>query len=742
MYRLVTVLACLLILASCSGLVQRAPVHMGERASSVVKECRSETYRPGAQFPEHLRDKIAAEYWALEGPNARIPVELNDEVKGAIDYLLTEAPRFMTRSLGRSQKYMPMIQGTFRKKGLPADLAYLALIESGYQVSVISPAGAGGIWQFIPGTARRYGLIVDEFVDERFHPEKATEAAADYLKELHQMFGTWPLATAAYNCGEGKIDKGLKRYKAETFWDLQKQEGFLRDETRGYVPKFLAAIIIAKDPAKYGITGIVAEKPDEFDEVQVAHPTDLDVIARLTGTKVSVIEDLNPHLKLWCTPLFQRNYPVKVPKGTAEKFYTQYAKLKPEDCMKTTVHTVQSGENLKKIAALYQLSGGTLKRYNKLRSVYLRSGQKIKLPVDKKVYAARIKEYQARLAAERRALEKSGNRIVYKVRSGDNPWLIAKRFDIHWKDIAVWNDIKDVRKLMPGDELVLYLGPSPQPATSTKTASKTDKKESAAKEKSKETRVASIESDQRVGVAGEGCDLPGKKPLAATAQVSANVQQSTYTVESGDSLWSIARKLNVTVDSLRKANGLEGNRLKIGQVLKVPGAAPAKKPEKIKAKEEEIVRVAEKSEPAKEASKPVAPIKPVKAATSTVGGSVHTVEQDETVWRISQKYGVTPEVIRAVNNMKDNSIKPGQVLNIPAKGTVTVKTDDSPKKDVSHKADAGQKTTKVAYTVKNGDTLWKISQRFKVNPEQIREWNSMKDNSIKPGDVLTIHKPS
>ena len=742
MHRLVSVLACLLVLTSCSGLTQRGPVHMGEKASSVVKECRSETYRPGPQFPDHLRDKIAAEYWALEGPNARIPVELNNEVKEAIDYLLTEAPRFMVRSLGRSQKYMPMIQGTFRKKGLPADLAYLALIESGYQVTVISPAGAGGIWQFIPGTARRYGLIVDDFVDERFHPEKATEAAADYLKELHQMFGSWPLAAAAYNCGEGKIEKGLKRYKVETFWELQKQEGFLRDETKGYVPKFLASIIIAKDPSKYGVTGIVPEKPDEFDEVQVAHPTDLDVIARLTGTKVSVIEKLNPHLKLWSTPLFSRNYSVKVPKGTADKFYTKYAKLKPEECMKTTTHTVQSGENLKKIAALYQLSSGTLKKYNKLRSVHLRAGQKIKLPVDKQIYAARIKEYQARLAAERKMLEKSGNRIVYKVRSGDNPWAIAKRFDIHWKDIAVWNDIKDVRKLMPGDELVLYLGPGPQTSTSTKTASKKDDKKSSSSDKPKETRVASIESDQRVGVAGEGCDLPGKKPLTATAQVSGSIQQSTYTVESGDSLWSIAHKLNVSVDSLRKANGLKGNRLQIGQVLKVSGAAPAKKPEKIKAKKEEIVRVAETSKPAKTASKPAAEKpKPVKLAAAAVGGSVHTVEQDETVWRISQKYGVTPEVIRAVNNMRDNSIKPGQVLNIPAKGTVAVKTE-KPKKDASHKTASNQKTNKVSYTVKNGDTLWKISQRFKVNPDQIRQWNSMKDNSIKPGDVLTIHQPS
>ena len=727
---------------------------MGEKASSVVQESRSDSYRPGPQFPDHLRDKIAAEYWALEGPNARIPVELNNEVKAAIDYLLTEAPRFMVRSLGRSHKYLPMIQGTFRKKGLPADLAYLALIESGYQVTVISPAGAGGIWQFIPGTARRYGLIVDDFVDERFHPEKATEAAADYLKELQQMFGSWPLAVAAYNCGEGKIDKGLKRYNAETFWELSRQEGFLREETRGYVPKFLASIIIAKDPAKYGLTGIEPEKPDDFDEVQVSYPTDLAVIARLTGTKMSVIEELNPHLKLWSTPLFQRNYPVKVPKGTAERFYTEYAKLKPEDCMKTTVHTVQSGEDLKKIAALYQLSGDTLKRYNNLRSVHLRSGQKIKLPVDKQMYAARIQEYQAKVAAERRALEKSGSKIVYKVKSGDNPWSIAQRFDVSWKDIAVWNDIKDVRKLMPGDELVLYLGPSaPKSASSSQTASKSDEKKSSSKEKTKEIRVASAKDDQRVGLVDQTCELPGKKPLTSTrAHASGPAKPDTYKVASGDSLWIISNKLGVSVDSLKAANGLKDNRLKIGQVLKVPGGGPAKAEEP----KEEVVKVVAASEPAKSESKKADTPRPEKIATSSSSSGSHTVGQDETVWRISQKYGTTPEAIRAANNMKDNSIKPGQVLKIPGKGAVAGKVDqpekakpektataklDQPEKVKPEKVASSTKSSKVSYTVQDGDTLWKIARRFKVDPSKIREWNAMDDNSIRPGDVLTIHSP-
>lgn len=685
---------------------------MGRQASNVVNNSRGDDsdagFKPGPQFSEELRDKVASEYRALEGKDKEIPVTLNNEVKAGIEYFLTDARRFMIRSIGRSHKYVPMMQKILRKNDLPPDLAYLVLIESGYRVDAISPAGAGGLWQFIPATGRRYGLKINDWVDERMHPEKATHAAAGYLKDLYGMFNSWNLAAAGYNCGEGKVIRCMKKYKVKDFWELAELETCLRDETKQYVPKFLAAMIIAKDPKSYGLTGIEPQKPDEFDEVMIPTATDLNLIAKLAGTKESVIRDLNPYLKLWATPLNELNYTVRVPKGSGHKFRAAYAKVNPRKRLKTSVHTVQSNESLKTIAKVYKLSPSTLKTYNKLNSNRLKKGQKIKLPVDPVVYNARQKEYQSRMAAERRKLEKIGNRMVYTVRSGDNPWLIAKRFDIHWKDIAVWNDIADVKKIMPGDELVLFLGPGPK-------VSQSSKKTAAKKKDSKKTAKAETSS----------------KKTAAKAEVE---RPQFYKVQNGDTLWKISLRFKVKPEKISELNGLKGNRIKPGQMLKISAAASApaasSNSKKTAAKK---VKVDDKEMPGlKKVSK-----------KDLVGGKSqsYTVKKDDTLWKISQKYKISTEKIRAANGMSGNALKPGQVLKIPS-GAAAVASASSSTKTAKKDKPAKKKSSHVSYKVQNGDTLWKIAQRFKVKPSEIRSWNEMKDNKIKPGDILTIKKGS
>ena len=720
MKRLAIFILCLFMLSSCGSFGSR----MGRGAKGTVESGRAGTYKPGPKFAEHLRDKIAAEYRALEGSNTNIPVDLNEEVKTAIDYLLNDAHRFMIRSLGRSTKYKAMMQAKLRENGLPEDLVWLVLIESGFRTDAVSHASAVGPWQFISATGRRRGLIINDWVDERMHPEKATDAAAKHLKILHGMFGSWNLAAAAYNCGEGKIEKGLKKYDVKTFWELAKQKNYLRDETIDYVPKFLAAMIIAKNPEGFGLTGIEYQKPVRYDEVVMTTPTDLDVIAKLAGTTEKEIRELNPHLKLWCTPVDQKNYPVKIPMGAAANFNRLYAKLSPNERMKVTIHTVHRGESLNKIAGLYKLSPKTLQRYNKLRTSRLKAGQKLKLPVDPKKYKARIKNYRNRLDAERKAAESQGRKIVYKVKSGDTPWHIAQNYDIHWKDIAVWNGIDDARKLQPGDELVLYLD-GKGPAKSTVTKKKPTPKAVAAKTKAPAKATASKESGR----------------------------PATHKVVKGDTIFKVALKYGMKEQELRSLNGLKNNSIRTGQVLKLRSASA-----KVE-KTEPVAKVAaKKTVPAPKKVETKAPA-PAKIVPAVAGSGTHTVQANETLWKISQQYKVKPDDIRMLNKLKGDAIRIGQTLKIPGKsgdvtGAPVIKAAAPVTRKVAATAPVRTKTTATApvrqpapkkkgatYEVKNGDTLWKIAMLFKMKPEDIKAINGMKDNNIRPGQILKVHNP-
>ncbi len=250
-----------------------------------------------------------------------MPVLLNSSVENYIEYFKTDGRRLLQSWLNRSGQYHPLMKGIFKEKGLPEDLAYLAMIESGYNPHAVSPADATGPWQFIPPTAKRYGLRMDLWVDERKDPVKSTRAAAEHLKDLYNLFGSWPPALASYNAGAPTVQRALLRTQSEGLRSLALSRHLPR-ETRNYVPKYIAAAIIASDPGKYLFT-VPSRGQFEYDEVVVGRSTDLRSIAYYANTTFAEIKRLNPELNREVTPPDVMGYALRLPKGAKQTFLKQ-----------------------------------------------------------------------------------------------------------------------------------------------------------------------------------------------------------------------------------------------------------------------------------------------------------------------------------------------------------------------------------------------------------------------------------
>ncbi|MEE8572039.1 MAG: transglycosylase SLT domain-containing protein, partial [Gemmatimonadota bacterium] len=327
---------------------------------------------------------------AAPGPTYDIDVESfadRERVKYYEDYFLGPARDRFTIWLGRKPLYEGMIRERFRALGIPEDLVYLVLIESGFSNTAVSRANAVGMWQFIASTARNYGLEINTWVDERRDPFKATEAAGRHLRDLYERFGSWYLAAAAYNGGPGRVSRGLQRLGGvadtpsdETFFDLSARR-YLRRETRDYVPKLIAAAIIAKDPLRYGFDSIPDYPPFVFDEVTVPDATGLDVLAQLADTTARALMDLNRHYVRGVTPP-DRTSIVRVPRGTGTKIAQRYAELPPSDRVNFVEHKIRQGDTLGEISRRYGVSVSLIRAANNnVAPRRLRIGQRLVIPV-------------------------------------------------------------------------------------------------------------------------------------------------------------------------------------------------------------------------------------------------------------------------------------------------------------------------------------------------------------------------
>jgi len=301
-------------------------------------------------------------------------------VKRNISFFSEKIKEKFSLWLSRSGKYLDLMKGILKEKDVPEEIVFLSLIESGFNPFAYSPARAAGYWQFIASTAKRYGLEINWWRDERRDPVKSTEAAANYLKDLYDMFGSWNLAMAAYNAGEGKILKALNRTKTDDYWSLLNTR-YIKRETKDYVPKFIAASLIANSPQNFGFEDLEYHPPLNYDEVTIESPVDLEVIAECAETTEEVIRGLNPELRRWCTPPDVPEYVLKIPEGKKDLFLKNLSQIPEEERFSIDIYKVKKGDTLKSISKKEGVPVQVILDLNSMEKIIPpRAGVKIYLP--------------------------------------------------------------------------------------------------------------------------------------------------------------------------------------------------------------------------------------------------------------------------------------------------------------------------------------------------------------------------
>jgi membrane-bound lytic murein transglycosylase D len=422
-------------------------------------------------------------YLNLVNPNDYdIPVVINDDVIRWMRYFTGSGRKYYARWLERSTKYRPMMYEKLDKAGLPRDLVYLSMIESGYATHAYSRAAAVGLWQFIAPTATEWGMRVDWWVDERRDPEVSTDAAIAFLGYLNKKFGSWHLAWAAYNGGPGRVDRAVARHGTKDFWKLSKAGAF-PDETDNYVPKLIAAAIIGHHPERYGFTGLQYQERLDYELVQVPPSVGVDVLARCAGVSVAQFQDMNPHLLRFTLPPEGKGLFVHVPKHGKDTFLAALDKVPPAERITFSRHKVRPGESLGSIAKRYGVSAADLQRVNKISNPNkILVGMELVIPgkgsagamvaandgprPEAKATASKTTASKASAepatakamtsTAGAGASQPKATKITHVVRKGEALSAIAARYGVSTSDVMRWNGISNANKVNYGSKLVIY----------------------------------------------------------------------------------------------------------------------------------------------------------------------------------------------------------------------------------------------------------------------------------------------
>lgn len=459
-------------------------------------------------YSSYLADNTEdGETYYKEFKEFNVPIAMTGRVNAYIKYFTERVPSTTQSWLNRSNKYMYLVKDIFIQEGLPSDLVVLAFTESGYNTHAVSHAGATGMWQFMQGTGKMYGMEQNFWVDERRDFEKATRAAAKYLKALHERFGDWYLALAAYNAGPTRMARAIKKHDTKDFFVISSRNT-LKLETKDYVPKYLAQLIIYKNYLKYGFS-TPTDMPLLFSSINVPANTNIYWLADELGVSYSTMKELNPALKLPITP--PKEYTIRVPYKKDVQAQKILAKASKEERTGYKIHNGKRGEEIASIAKRYGVKKEDILKVNGIKRETLLSSRKVFVPI-----------HNMRNSASDKAFAEVLGKIdpkYYRVKKGDTFIAIAHKHNMRMKDLQKLNPNIRPSRIYPGQYIMVT------------------------KDGYSNVRYASKNKSRQVAV--------------------------KYRVRRGDTLWSIARKFNTSVSSIKKSNKIAGNNIYAGRIITV-----------------------------------------------------------------------------------------------------------------------------------------------------------------------------
>ncbi len=499
-----------------------------------------------------------------------IPVVVNSKVENCIVYFQTMARDFFQSALTRSGRYTALMSRILLEEGLPQDLIYLPLIESGYKTNAYSWAAAVGPWQFISGTGKQYGLYRNWWYDERRDFEKSTRAAARYLTFLYNRYNDWYLALAAYNAGEGRIDRAIKREGTTDYFRFRS----LARETKDYVPLFLAALIIGKNPEKYGFQSYY-EDPLDFETVTIDRAVDLRDVARSLGTTHEYLLQLNPELLRNITPPGVGAYRLRIPVNSQSVFWAAYSSFEEPKVSGMEKHTIRRGETMASIAKKYGISSKSLAAANNMSTKSkLIAGRTLMVPIRNPELARTTPKAKS---STKKSTAATGE--IYTVKKGDNLWEIADRNGTTVNELRRLNGLGPYAELQVGQKIKVRAETqthASKPAGNKIMSYKVRKGDTldkiARKYGTSVSELASINGLNTIDHlrVGQLINVPAvqkQQTPASTGKKSTSL--FVYVVKAGDTLWDIAKAVGMSVEEIVSLNGLNSKKVKVGDRLKL-----------------------------------------------------------------------------------------------------------------------------------------------------------------------------